>query len=234
MTHDQTVARDGAREALLSALEPHLSPGAAGWLSEARERIAAAPEAAATALPAVGRRCGRGPLRAEGTGWDGWSVDDAARVVLLLELPCTGDALAARLTDLYRYGDAAERRGVLRALAVLDAELGDGALPLVHDALRTNDTRLVAAALGPYGGARLADHAWRQAVLKCVFVGVPLAVVDGLARRADAELARMMADYARERTAAGRDVPPDVAGFLDPPTAGTRSPESPESPDQKV
>jgi hypothetical protein len=176
----------------------------------------------------VGRRCGRGPLGAAWPGPAGWSVDDAARVLLLLELPCTGDALAARLTDLYRYGDAGERRGVLHALAALDAELGDLALPLVHDALRTNDTRLVTAALGPYGGARLSDHAWRQAVLKCVFVGVPLAVVDGLGRRADAELARMMADYARERTAAGRDVPPDVAGFLDRPASGTRSPESPD------
>ncbi|MBC6458302.1 EboA domain-containing protein [Actinomadura sp. HBU206391] len=229
MTHDETVTRDGPRAELTSAVEPHLTAEAARWLSEARERIAATADAAATVLPAVGRRCGRGPLDAAGPGPAGWSVDDAARVLLLLELPCTGDTLAARLTDLYRYGDAGERRGVLRSLAAFDAELGDGALPLVHDALRTNDTRLVAAALGPYGGARLADHAWRQAVLKCVFVGVPLAVVDGLDRRADAELARMMADYAQERAAAGRDVPADVAMFLDdPPAPDTRSLESPD------
>ena len=51
------------------------------------------------------------------------------------------------LAELYRYGDAAERRGVLRALPYLD--LGDRGLGLIDDAIRTNDTRLIAAALGP-------------------------------------------------------------------------------------
>ncbi|MCW2903985.1 MAG: hypothetical protein JWO67_6250, partial [Streptosporangiaceae bacterium] len=170
---------------------------------------------AAAALPAAGRECGRGRLRPAGPGCDDWSVDDAARVLILLELPGAGDELTGRLLDLYRFGDAHERRAVLRSLAALDAEIGEGALSLVHDALRSNDTRLVAAALGPYGGARLSDHAWRQAVLKCVFTGVPLSQVTGLDRRADAELARMMTDYARERAAAGRDIPPDVTRFLD-------------------
>jgi hypothetical protein len=228
------MTRDDLRAELVSALESRLTPAAAGWLTEARERIAAAPEAAATALPAAGRRCGRGPL-GPGGPYD-WSVDDATRVLLLLELPCTGEALAARLGDLYRFGDAHERRGVLRSLAAFDAELGEGALLLVHDALRSNDTRLVAAALGPYGGSRLAAHAWRQAVLKCVFIGVPLAVVDGLDRRADPELARMMADFARERTAAGRDVPPDVTRFLGTESSEPRSLETrfPETLDREV
>ncbi len=107
--------------------------------------------------------------------------------------------------------DAHERRGVLRALPVLDsAGLGDRALPVVRDALRTNDTRLVAAALGPYAARHLEPEAWRQGVLKCAFVGVPLAEVAGLAERADAELARMFGDYAKEREAAGRPVSEDV------------------------
>ena len=41
---------------------------------------------------------------------------------------------------------------------------GRRCLPVVRDALRTNDTRLVAAALGPYAAAHLDDAAWRQAV----------------------------------------------------------------------
>ena len=56
--------------------------------------------------------------------------------------------------------------------------------------------------------------AWRQGVLKCLFTGVPLAAVDGLDRRADAELARMVAGYAAERRAAGRPVPADVAALM--------------------
>ncbi|GLW07149.1 hypothetical protein Misp01_22790 [Microtetraspora sp. NBRC 13810] len=115
---------------------------------------------------------------------------------------------AGAVAALYRDGDAGERLAILRALPGLD--LGPAALPLVEDALRTNDARLVAAALGPYGSRWLDDHAFRHGVLKCVFMSIPLASVDGLDRRFDAELARMLADHAAERRAAGREVPQDV------------------------
>jgi len=133
--------------------------------------------------------------------------------LLLLALPLRGEQLAAEVMTVYSYGDAAEKRGVLRALPWLP--VGDSALKVVRDALRTNDTRLVAAALGPYAAEHLDDAAWRHGVLKCLFVGVPLAEVAGLERRVDDELARMVADYARERAAAGRAVPEDVRLVLD-------------------
>lgn len=141
-----------------------------------------------------------------------WTVDDAVRASLLAALPLREAELAAEVVALYRYGDAAEKRGVLRGLALIDTADGIGAegLPLVHDALRTNDTRLVAAALGRYGAAHLDAAAYRQGVLKCVFTGIALADIDGFPERADAELARMLADFAREREAAGRTVPADV------------------------
>ncbi|WP_344295302.1 EboA domain-containing protein, partial [Streptomyces synnematoformans] len=141
----------------------------------------------------------------------GAAAADAVRV-LILHAARADEQVAARVYDR---GDAAERRAVLRALPHLG--LGPGAVPLVEDALRTNDTRLVAAALGPYAAAHLGDHAWRQAVLKCLFTGVPADEIAGLAERAagDAELARMLADYARERTAAGRAVPADLDRILD-------------------
>ncbi len=49
-------------------------------------------------------------------------------------------------------------------------------------------------------------------MLKCLFTGVPLSALAGLAHRAsgDEELARMLEDYAHERTAAGRSVPEDL------------------------
>ncbi|RQX20640.1 sugar phosphate isomerase, partial [Micromonospora chalcea] len=103
------------------------------------------------------------------------------------------------------------KRAVLRALPLLP--IGAECVPLLHDAIRTNDTRLVAAALGPYA-RHLEQPAWRQAVLKCVFTGVPLAVVDDLPERADGELARMLAAYAAERHAAGRTMPDDAADLL--------------------
>ena len=121
--------------------------------------------------------------------------------------------------DLYRFGDADERRAVLQSLHRL--ALGDSAADLVHDGLRTNDPRLVAAALGPYGAAVLDDAAWRQGVLKCLFLGVSLGVVSGFGERADEELTRMVAAYADERLAAGRDVPADARRILGDTTGNT-------------
>jgi hypothetical protein len=177
------------------------------WLAAALDRVAAEPTAIAGLFPAVSRRCGREPLPEPA----GWTVDDAARALLLAALPLRGAALADEVGQLYRYGDAAEKRAVLRALPLLD--IGDGGVDLLHDAIRTNDPRLVAAALGPHA-RHLDDAMWRQAVLKCVFMDVPLNVVHGLAQRADAELATMLAGLAQERRAAGRTMPDDATVLL--------------------
>ncbi|SEF33173.1 hypothetical protein SAMN05421837_106631 [Amycolatopsis pretoriensis] len=173
------------------------------WLEEARTKVAADATALRTVFPGVGRRVGRGP-----SDTPGWTVDDVARVELLKAAP----GAAAEMPDLYRYGDAAEKRAVLRGLSVVD--IGDAGLALVADALRTNDPRLVTAAMGEYAAEHLDDAAYRHGVLKCVFMGIPLAEVAGLDRRTDGELLRMMRSFAAERTAAGRDVPADLRPLL--------------------
>jgi hypothetical protein len=93
--------------------------------------------------------------------------------------------------------------------------VGGRAAGLVDDAIRANDTRLIAAALGPYATAHLDDAAYDQAVLKCVFVGVPIAPLDGLPGRATAGTARMLAAFVHERVAAGRDIPAEVWDVID-------------------
>ncbi|MGH4001194.1 MAG: EboA domain-containing protein [Pseudonocardiaceae bacterium] len=200
-----------ARRAL-AALHQAL-PTSLGWLDRAVEEIRNDPARIRALLPAAGREVGRGPLHPhrDPQGLVHGTVDDAARARLLRALP--SQALAAELPDLYRYGDDAEKRGVLRALPSLDIapELG---LPLVSDALRANDIRLVAAAMGQYAAAHLDQHSWRHGVLKCVFVGVPLDAVAGWSKRVDAELRRMVTDYAEERRAAGRVVPADAHRVL--------------------
>lgn len=47
-------------------------------------------------------------------------------------------------------------------------------------------------------------------VLKAIFVGSPLHLILGLDRRANPQLARMLADYAHERWAAKRPVTPEL------------------------
>jgi hypothetical protein len=145
----------------------------------------------------AGRRCGP-------------EYADAVRVLILH----AARADVTALTRVYFQGTAAERRAVLHALPHLLP--GPEALPIVEDALRTNDTRLLAAAVGPYAARHLDAHQWRHAVLKCLFTGVPVDTVADLRRRAhgDGELARMLGDYAAERTAAGRPVPEDLHRVL--------------------
>ncbi|MGW1887635.1 EboA domain-containing protein [Streptomyces sp. NPDC001970] len=193
-----------------SELDARLPGAARAWLHEAlaeAAHTATAPETAATsyAVPAwelrfaaAGRHCGQ-------------EYADSVRTLLLHQ----ARADAATLTRLYQQGTAAERRAVLLALPLLGPAPAAG-LPLVEDALRTNDTRLVAAAVGPYAAEHLDPHSWRHALLKCLFTGVPVDAAEGLARRArgDAELARMLGDYAAERTAAGRPVPADLHRVL--------------------
>lgn len=189
------------------------------WLVEAEATVRADPAAIRTLFPAVGRKVGRAPLRPETDpqGLVHGTVDDLARTRLLAVLAevLDGDALADEVAQLYRYGDDAERRGVLRGLTALPVTAAPAGTDIVKDALRANDIRLVAAAMGEFGGLNLDDHAWRHGVLKCLFTGVPLAAVASLERRTDAELLRMVGDYADERRAAGREVPADVRTLLE-------------------
>lgn len=209
---------DGAATAPLDALrahlEAHLPPAARAWLRQALEEAAAHPgihgpiSVWELRLAEAGRRCGS-------------RYADAARVLVLHA--ARADPVA--LTRVYFQGTADERRAVLKALHHLLP--GPQALPLVEDALRTNDTRLLAAAVGPYAARHLDAHAWRHAVLKCLFTGVPVEEVAALEERArgDAELARMLGDHAAERTAADRPVPGDLYRVL----ALTGSPHGKES-----
>lgn len=202
------------------------------WLTVALAEVARDPDSITRAFAFAARRVGRAPRRpdTDPAGVVHGTVDDAARaalVVALADAVGTGPGCADRLVALYRQGDAAERRGVLRGLDTLtergslghsdtDIDAGSTAvlvaagLELAADALRTNDPSLVAAAVGPFGSRHLDQHTWRHAVLKLVFQGVSLEAVSGLEVRADAELARMACDFTVERRAAGRTVPADL------------------------
>jgi hypothetical protein len=195
-------------DSLERALGERLDDSAAERLAPARAEVAADPSRIAVVFPGVGRMVGRGPLTADAAGDDphAWTVADAARTLLLVSL---GDAVDGEIQGLYRHGDGEERRGVLRALPFLDLDREVG-VALVDDALRTNDVRLIAAACGPYASAELDDDAIAQATLKCVFVGVPLTGFVGLEDRLTPEIAEMLARFAHERVAAGRDVPDDI------------------------
>ncbi|MET9384019.1 EboA domain-containing protein [Streptomyces sp. NPDC002928] len=198
--HSDLIRRT-LRERLTSVLPEHLRRTLDAHLRTVAERGAGPLD---EHFPAAEHRYGRSPL----PGWAGWSVPDAVRTRLLAALPLTGTALAEEARRRYARGAATERKSVLLALPFLP--VGDAAVGIVQDAVRTREARLLEAALGPYAGRHLDQESWRQAVLSCLFTGVPLTRVDRLADRRDPELARLAQDFAAGRRAAHRPVPDDL------------------------
>ena len=194
-------------------------------------RLRDAPETIDDLFAAAARLVGRGPLDRTGPhDLLAPSVEDTSRVHLLVALAeiLPPQELPQVLRRLYEYGDGDEKRAVIQSLAHLPSVAA--AAPLLHDALRSNDLRLVAAAMGRGGREYLDDAAWRHGVLKCLFTGVGLRAVDGLQQRCDAGLRQMVAAFVDERSAAGRDIPDDVWLVLDNPARAPRQPGSPSAP----
>ncbi len=188
------------------------------WIRDGARAIAAEPARIAELFPAAGRGVGRDPVEPVGDplGVVHGTLDDRAREELLRALltALPPAAAASAVEELYRYGDDAERRGVLRGLNAVDLDsepLRRAGRELLADALRTNDPRLVAAAMGRFAARHLDQHAWRHGVLKVLFMGLPLEVVAELDRRADDELARMAAALVAERRAASRPITDDMS-----------------------
>jgi hypothetical protein len=208
------------REWLLRQLEP----GRGAWLDAQLASLQAdsSEEALGIALGMTPRKLGKVPLalsdadlaaaRSAIDGWDprGWSVTDAARILLLASLPAAGKPFAQRFRALCQSADVEELATLYRGLplypepAALEPQVGEG--------LRSN-VRAVFEAIAhrnPYPQAQFDAHRWNHMVLKALFIGSPLAPIQGLDARANAELARIMCDFAHERWAAGRPVPFEI------------------------
>ncbi len=190
------------------------------WLDERRARLAG-PHTDKDLYVAVGlvpRALGKADLslspedRAEATrrrpGWEplGLSVDQAARLALVLTAAHRGEAFHAAFHALWRTADVGEQVTFYKGLP-LYAE-PERYLWRATDGCRTS-IRAVFEAIAhrnPYAAERFDEVAWNQLCLKALFVGATLDPILGLDARHNPPLARMMADYAFERWAASRPV----------------------------
>ncbi len=194
------------------------------WFNAQSAAVAQDPSEAALdiALGMVPRRLGKGSLDltesdlqdadAALQGWSpaAWSVSDAARILLLCELPPGKKSFAERFRALCQTADAVELVTLYRGLPLypapeaLQAQVGEG--------LRSNMRGVFEAIAhnSPFPSVHFDLHRWNHMVLKALFIDSPLAPIQGLDGRANAELARIMCDFAHERWAAGRVVPFEI------------------------
>jgi hypothetical protein len=148
-----------------------------------------------------------------GVGFDRWTREDAARALLLIRhrrKAAPGPAFVKAALECFEQGDAREQQSWLRAIALWPE--GDAFLPHAIDACRTNIVPVFEALAceNPYPAAHFPERNFNQVVLKAMFNTIALARIVGLQSRLNPELTRMARDYAAERTAAGRSVPPDI------------------------
>lgn len=138
-----------------------------------------------------------------------WTLLDALRVRLVLALfGLAGPSGEEALLAAFKYADEGETCALLRALPLVPAP--QRFLWRATEGCRSNMRSVFEAAAtdSPLPVRLFDDIAWRQAVVKALFVGAPLSRIKGLDTRLDAETARMALDYADERRSAGRTVPP--------------------------
>ena len=210
---------------ILDWLLRQLPPATAEWLvaQYRRLRAGATDREFDLAFGLVPRRVGKADLVLEAQdhadaqavrpGWDPrrWSVDQAARLLLLLAVaPMDGAAFPVRLGALLATADLSEAIAILRGLplyadppshlAVARWGMRSGMRPVFEAVAHAN----------PYPSEVFDEAAWNQLVVKALFIESTLAPVQGLDRRANSALSRMLCDYAHERRAAGRPVSPEL------------------------
>jgi hypothetical protein len=145
-------------------------------------------------------------------GWNPrlWSVDQAARVLILLRSESDSQKLFTRSEQLFATADMGELVALYRGLPLypeqsLYAKRGS-------EGIRTNMRPVFEAVahFNPFPREQFDEAAWNQMVLKALFIGTPLWPIMGLDERANPTLATMLVNYAHERWAAHRTVSPEL------------------------
>ena len=212
-----------AGETLRDWLQSRLSADKRDWLDGQLERLGDGRDRdLVVTLGLIPRKLGKADLalgpnelaeaEAVRPGWDprDWTVDSAARVLALLSLPPDEDAFVATFSAIAPSADAAEAIALFSGLPLYPARARLEAQ--AAEALRGNIRAVFEAVAhrNPYPREQFDQDRWNQMVLKALFIGSTLCPIQGLDDRANAELARILCDYAHERWAAGRPITPEL------------------------
>jgi hypothetical protein len=204
-------------------LESRLPADARVWLTEAAAKIRSGSDTDLyRSVSLVTRKVGKLDLalsaeelrqaQAVRESWDpsDWSLDQAARIYLLLVSGTNGATFLRRLDQLCDTADIGELVAFYRGLPLYPDQ--PRYVLRAAEGIRTSMKAVFEAVAhrNPYPSEQLAEAAWNQMVLKTLFIGSTLHPIVGLDRRANPELARMLCDYAHERWSAGRPISPEL------------------------
>lgn len=206
-------------------LAQHITKDSFTWLNEKIEQIAQGASARVffTSFSAVPRYVGKKDLKltpedlqaalTTRTGWypANWSADQVARTLLVLALPQDNvEKYLQTLEQVFITADVGEGVALYQALPLLPYP--ERLKIRAAEGVRSNITAVfnAVALRNPYPAEYFDNLAWNQMVLKALFVGSPLHLIQGLDDRANPELTRMAVDYAHERFRASRLVSPEL------------------------
>jgi hypothetical protein len=201
------------------------------WLTTQLQAIAAgAPDRQVfTSFSLVSRQVGKADLhlnpaqiaaaQAFCPGWEPqtWSVDQAARSLLLLALPQDDPAqVARRFEQLFTTSGLQELIALHQTLPLLPHP--DRYRFWADEGVRSHMKGVFEAIAlrNPYPMLYFDEAAWNQMVLKALFIESSLAPIVGLDQRRNPTLARMAIDYVHERWAAKRQVNPELWRLVAP------------------
>lgn len=146
-----------------------------------------------------------------------WNLLQTVRTYLLLQLPYEDPGQYLGILDkLFETADMDEQVALYAALPLLPYP--EKLTKRASEGVRTNMTVVFdAVALhNPYPTDFLSEDAWNQMVLKAVFMQRPLYQIYEADKRANAQLAHILIDFAHERWAAQRSLMPELWRFVGP------------------
>ena len=205
------------------AIESRLTPEAITWVEAQLEKISTGEEKALLyGYGLAPKKVGKAPMALTGEeqttfqidfsqNVPHWSADQAVRVLFILSYPDDDKAKFLKVVSkLFQTGEVRELVTLYEMLPLLPH--ADEFVFWCEEGIRTNmrDVFCAMAHHNPYPSQHLTEASWNQLILKALFTGVPLYPIIGIEEKANATLAAMLCDYAKERWAASRQVSPEL------------------------
>jgi len=195
-----------------------------GWFRGAVDEMSRAPgdRALGVAIGMAPRRLGKAGLALDAddlaratalrSGLDpaGWSVDQLARVALMVASYRDDAGFAARLDQFCATAEINELIALCLGFAIYPVT--SPIEPRAREAIRSGMKPVFEALAhrNPYPAEAFAEDHWNQMIVKAVFTGSSLWPIQGLDQRGNPRLASMMVALAQERWAAGRPISPEI------------------------